>query len=143
MSSIYFISSKNNILISKVFAFDIDYELKFCKIENYLKVCDNNAFKNDGKAYKKMNNPKVSINNNDNSILNNNQFNSNLLNQQINQINNKLLRLFISIRYQKFEGIIIIEIILIDDYSTDNCANEIKKLMKSGNRIILLKKVKK
>ena len=111
--------------------------------------------------------------------MNNNQFNSNLLNQQINQINNKLsrmnllnnnnfnlginslnnhldnniniliffyevlIRLLNSIRYQKFEGIIIIEIILIDDYSTDNCANEIKKLMKSGNRIILLKKVKK
>jgi glycosyltransferase involved in cell wall biosynthesis len=32
-----------------------------------------------------------------------------------------------------------IEIILIDDYSTDNSVNEIKKLMKSDNRIILLK----
>ena len=51
-----------------------------------------------------------------------------------------IIRLLNNIRYQKFEAI---EIILIDDYSTDNIANEIKKLMKSDNTIILLKKVKK
>ena len=61
MSIIYFLSSKNNILIFKGFVSDIEYQLKYCKIENYLKICNNNKFKNDEKVYKKVNNPKVSI----------------------------------------------------------------------------------
>lgn len=118
MSIIFFLSSKNNILIIKGFASGIEYELKYCKIENYLKLCDNNKFKIDEKVYKKVNNPKVSI---ISPIFNRERF---------------IIRLFNSIRYQKFEDI---EIILIDDYSTDNSVNIIKKLMKNDKRIILLK----
>ena len=121
MSIFYFLSSKKNILLLKGFVSDIEYQLKYCKIENYLKICDNNKFKNDEKVYKKVKNPKVSILS---PIFNRERF---------------IIRLLNSIRYQKFEDI---EIIFIDDYSTDNSVNELKKLMKSDNRIILLKNLK-
>ena len=85
LSIFFFLSSKNNILIIKRFASGIEYELKYCKIENYLKLCDNNKFKIDEKAYKKVNSPKVSI---ISPIFNRERF---------------IIRLFNSIRYQKFE----------------------------------------
>ena len=87
------------------------------KLEEYLRICSiTSLIKND--SFKKINNPKFSI---------------------ITPILNKCLtlqRYIRSIQYQTFKNI---EIIFIDDHSTDNTITIIEKLQKKDKRIILLK----
>lgn len=90
------------------------------KIETYYKLCNRGKLVNKHK-FKKVNYPKVSI---------------------ISPIYNRakyILRLIRSIQNQFFDDI---EIILVDDFSTDNCVKLIEKYQKNDERIILLKNKK-
>ena len=94
--------------------------IKECnKIEDYLKLCNNELIKI--KKEKEHKNPKISI---------------------VSPIYNRgkyLLRFIKSIQNQKFKDI---ELILIDDYSTDNTKSLIEKYQKEDKRIILIKNKK-
>ena len=108
-----------NINISKiVFIFsNLKLEYEYKKIENYLNLCNNN--KNiEIKKYKKIKNPKVSI---ISPVFNREKY---------------LLRFIKSIYYQNFYDI---EIIFIDDCSTDNSLNMIEDFQKRDKRILLIK----
>ena len=87
------------------------------KIENYLKICSEKKTDNP-KHYNLIKNPKVSI---------------------ISPIYNRekyILRFLKSIQNQNFNDI---EIILVDDFSTDNSVKLIKKYQEEDERIILIK----
>jgi len=90
--------------------------IKECnKIENYLKLCNSEITRL--KKVKKSKNPKVSI---------------------ISPIYNRgkyILRFIKSIQNQKFKEI---ELILIDDFSTDDTKSLIKKYQEEDKRIILI-----
>ena len=108
-----------NINISKiVFIFsNLKLEYEYKKIENYLNLCNNN--KNIKiKKYKKIKNPKVSI---ISPVFNREKY---------------LLRFIKSIYDQYFYDI---EIIFIDDFSTDNSLNMIEDFQKRDKRILLIK----
>ena len=87
------------------------------KLEEYLRICNTTSLiKN--KSFKKARNPKFSI---------------------ITPILNKcrtLQRYIRSIQYQTFKNI---EIIFIDDHSTDDTIKIIENMQKEDGRIILLK----
>ena len=109
----YLINDSNNI-------FRISFEKEIENIEKYLELCKN-LDKKLNNFTKTFNNPKVSI---------------------ISPIYNRgkyLLRFLKSIQYQNFNDI---EIILIDDNSTDNTTELIKKYKNIDNRIILIKNKK-
>lgn len=116
----HFLSSNLNIIIFKRCISYIEYQLKYCKIESYLNLCSK-KFQNKKNIHIKKNNPKISVI-------------SPLFNRE-----RYLKRFLNSIRYQNFGDI---EIILIDDYSTDNTVKLIKELIKYDKRIILLKNQK-
>ena len=87
------------------------------KLEEYLRIC-NTTYLIKNKSFKKSRNPKFSI---------------------ITPILNKCLtlpRYIRSIQYQTFKNI---EIIFIDDNSTDDSTKIIEKMQKEDERIILLK----
>ena len=108
-----------NINISNiVFIFsNLKLEYEYKKIENYLNLCNNN--KNIKiKKYKKIKNPKVSI---ISPVFNREKY---------------LLRFIKSIYYQNFYDI---EIIFINDCSTDNSLNMIEDFQKGDKRILLIK----
>lgn len=94
--------------------------IKECnKIEDYLKLCNNKLIKI--KKEKEYKYPKISI---------------------VSPIYNRgkyLLRFIKSIQNQKFKDI---ELILIDDYSTDNTKSLIEKYQKEDKRIFLIKNKK-
>ena len=87
------------------------------KIEIYYKLCNNGKLINN-KKYKKTNNPKISI---------------------ISPVHDRekyILRFLRSIQNQFFDSL---EIIFVDDCSTDNSTKIIEKYQKDDERIILLK----
>lgn len=112
MLTIYF--DNINIIINK--------ETKIIKndiknIENYYKICNNGILLNN-KNFTRYFSPKISI---------------------ITPIHNKekyILRYLRSIQNQNFDDI---EIILIDDFSTDNTLNIIEQFKKEDERILLIK----
>ena len=112
----------NNKIFSNIFLFfsHLKSEYEYKKIENYLILCNNNEIQNI-KIYQKTKNPKVSI---ISPVFNRERY---------------LLRFIKSIYYQNF---IDIEIIFIDDCSTDNSSNVIKEFQKGDKRIILIKNKK-
>jgi cellulose synthase/poly-beta-1,6-N-acetylglucosamine synthase-like glycosyltransferase len=88
------------------------------KNDNYLKILNKNKIR---KKFQKRNNPKISV---------------------ITPIYNRellLIRLLRSIQYQIFQDI---EIIFVDDYSSDNSIKIIEENKKDDERIILLKNKK-
>ena len=87
------------------------------KLEGYLKICSTTSL-NKNKSFKKVTNPKFSI---------------------ITPILNKsraLQRYIINIQNQTFRNI---EIIFIEDHSTDGTIKIIENFQKQDERIILLK----
>ena len=101
------------------FSAKINFIKECSKIEDYLKLCNNELIKlNQTKKYKE---PKISI---VSPIFNRGKY---------------LLRFIKSIQNQKFKKI---EIILIDDYSTDNTRTLIKKYQKEDKRILLIENKK-
>ena len=107
------IISNINIIFSYI---KTQYEIK--NIENYLKLCNDFKFL---KQFKKGLNPKISV---------------------ISPIYNReflIIRLLRSIQYQKFNDL---EIILVDDCSSDNSIEKIKIFKKKDERIILIKNKK-
>ena len=113
--NIYFITAFKNTISN------IIIENKYLKIENYLKICKNSNLLKITKNYKKRINPKISI---ISSIFNSEKY---------------LLRFLNSIYFQNYNNI---EIILIDDYSTDNSVKFIEEYQKKDRRIILIKNKK-
>ena len=113
--NIYFITAFKNTISN------IILENKYLKIENYLKICKNSSRLKITKNYKKRINPKISI---ISSIFNSEKY---------------LLRFLNSIYFQNYNNI---EIILIDDYSTDNSVKFIEEYQKKDRRIILIKNKK-
>ena len=94
---------------------ELSEEIK--KIENYHKICKYGILLNE-KIFKKIINPKISV---------------------VSAIYNKekyILSFLRSIQNQFFDNI---EIILIDDFSSDNSIKIIEKLQKEDERIVLLK----
>ena len=92
------------------------------KLEEYFRICNSTSLLIKNSSFKKKKNPKFSI---------------------ITPILNKCLtlqRYIRSIQYQTFKNI---EIIFIDDHSTDNTITIIEKLQKKDKRIILLKNKKR
>ena len=92
------------------------YEIQ--NIDNYLKLCSDFKFL---RKFKKRYNPKISV---------------------ISPIYNRellIIRLLRSIQYQKFDDI---EIILVDDCSSDNSIEKIKEFKQIDERIILIKNKK-
>jgi glycosyltransferase involved in cell wall biosynthesis len=107
------IFSQLNSMISYI---KINYEIK--KNDYYLKIL--NKYKI-GKKFQKSNNPKISV---------------------VTPIYNRelfLIRFLRSIQYQNFQDI---EIIFVDDYSSDNSIKIIEEKKKDDERIILLKNKK-
>ena len=101
------------------FSAKINFIKECSKIEDYLKLCNNELIKlNQTKKYKE---PKISI---VSPVFNRGKY---------------LLRFIKSIQNQKFKKI---EIILIDDYSTDNTRTLIKKYQKEDKRILLIENKK-
>ena len=90
--------------------------MEFKNIENYFTLCNNGKLINRMK-FKKINNPKISI---ISSIYNREKY---------------ILRFLRSIQNQFFDDI---EIILVDDFSSDNSAKLIKEYQKEDPRIILI-----
>ena len=95
----------------------IELKIEFLKYQKFLKICENiKKISN----IMKVNNPKISI---------------------ISPVYNRdkyILRFLISIQYQNFKDI---EIIFIDDFSTDNSVKLIKKYKNIDKRINLLKNI--
>ena len=92
----------------------IKTQYEIITIENYLKLCNNFKFL---KKFEKTYNPKISI---------------------ISPIYNRelfIIRFLRSIQYQNFEDI---EIILVDDCSSDNSLEKIKEYKKKDERIVLI-----
>ena len=109
----FYIISKLKIFLSYI---KIYYEIK--KVDNYYIFCNNNKLL---KKFKKKNNPKISI---ISPIYNRQRF---------------ILRFLISIQYQNFEDL---EIILVDDCSSDKSVKIIKEYQIRDERIILIKNKK-
>ena len=109
------IVSKINVVIYYI---NINNEIR--KINNYLILCNDLEFIKI-KEIKNNNNPKISI-----------------ISPNYNR-EKYIIRLFKSIIYQYFNDI---EIIFIDDYSTDNSIKAIEEIRKMDDRIILLKNKK-
>ena len=108
----------NNIILKANFY--ISYflsEIEFKKNEKFLKICNINCLKLE-KNYKKTINPKISI---VSPIFNRERF---------------ILTFLLSIQYQNFIGL---EIILVDDYSTDKSIKIIDYYKNKDKRIILIK----
>ena len=95
-------------------------EIEFKKNENFLKMCNTNGLKLE-KNYQKSNNPKISI---ISPIFNRERF---------------ILTFLLSIQHQNFFGL---EIILVDDCSTDETINIIDYYKNKDKRIILIKNKK-
>ena len=111
------LTKKSYFFIIKNFISEIEYQIKYSKIEHFLNICNSFIFINN-KIYKNLVNPKISI---ISPIFNRERY---------------IIRFLNSIRCQKFKDI---EIILIDDHSTDNSVKIIKELIKIDKRIYLLK----
>ena len=107
------IISKLNFFLSYI---KIHYEIK--KVDNYYIFCNNNKLL---KKFKKKNNPKISI---ISPIYNRQSF---------------ILRFLTSIQYQNFDDL---EIILVDDCSSDKSIEKIKEYQIQDERIILIKNKK-
>ena len=103
------------IILEKFYVFEVE---KYSdKIENYYKLCNNGTLINN-KKYKKANNPKISII-------------SPLFDRE-----KYILRFLRSIQNQFFDSL---EIIFVDDCSTDNSTKLIEEYQKDDERIVLLK----
>ena len=109
----FYIISKLKIFLSYI---KIYYEIK--KVDNYYIFCNNIKLL---KKFEKKNNPKISII-------------SPIYNRQ-----NFILRFLISIQYQNFDDL---EIILVDDCSSDKSIEIIKEYQIKDERIILIKNKK-
>lgn len=105
--------SKLNIFITYI---KIQYEIK--KVDNYYIFCNNNKLL---KKFEKKINPKISI---ISPIYNRQSF---------------ILRFLISIQYQNFDDL---EIILVDDCSSDKSVEIIKECQIRDGRIVLIKNKK-
>ena len=106
-------------LLSKLNEYKYDFKLKQykLKIENYYKLCNNGTLLNK-KKFLKYEIPKISI---------------------ISPIYNRekyILGFLRSIQNQNFDNI---EIIFVDDFSSDNSAESIKNYQIEDERIILIK----
>ena len=104
-----------NDLIFKVIISYFKSEIEFKKNENFLKICNTNGLKLE-KNYQKSNNPKISI---ISPIFNRERF---------------ILTFLLSIQHQNFFEL---EIILVDDCSTDESINIIDYYKNKDKRIIL------
>ncbi len=105
--------SKLNIFLTYI---KIQYEIK--KVDNYYIFCNNNKLL---KKFEKKINPKISI---ISPIYNRQSF---------------ILRFLISIQYQNFDDL---EIILVDDCSSDKSIEIIKEYQIRDGRIVLIKNKK-
>ena len=118
-----FLSSYYNYIISnlKYFISYIELQKDFKRNENYFIYCNNNSILKILKKHEKINKPKVSI---------------------ICPIYNReryIIRLMRSIQYQNFKDI---EILFIDDYSTDNSVQILEEYKQYDKRIIIIKNKK-